>query len=288
MQPKGKLLIVGGHEDKGDVIGENLIIHKKKESTTHFEILGTLISRIPRAHHIIEIIASASSIPSEMEELYINSFKREGFTHVGIIKVECKEDAQNPFSIKRIQGAHAVFFTGGDQNKLVSLLAPSALLSAIKNKYHSDKNFIVGGTSAGAMVLPEIIISGGLIREALFKEDIKIAQGFDLIKNVLVDTHFIKRGRIARLTHAVILNPSCLGIGLGEDTALLVTDGNRAECIGSGMVILIDGSKMGLTNLNDVDDYTPIIVENMNMCILAEGSCYLLKERKYLRDIVIE
>lgn len=283
MIPKGKLLIVGGHENKGEEdAGENLTIHKKQSSTSHFEILGSLISKIPRAHHIIEIIASASSIPLEMETLYLESFKREGFTQVGIIKVETKEDASYPVSIKRVQGAHAVFFTGGDQEKLVSLLAHTELLKAIHTKYYSDKHFIVGGTSAGAMAIPEIIITSGLIREALFKEDIKIAKGFDFIKHVIVDTHFIKRGRFARLAHAIALNPTCLGIGLGEDTALLISEGNIAECIGSGMVILIEGNDIGITNINDVDATTPIVIENLKISIIAEGSCYSLAERKFI------
>lgn len=279
MTPKGKLLIIGGHEDKGELTGENLTIHKKNKSQTHFEILGTLISKIPRAHHIIEIIASASSIPDEMDELYINSYKREGFTHVGIIKVENKEDANNPISIKRIKGAHAVFFTGGDQKKLVSMIAQTELLTAIKNKYYTDKNFIVGGTSAGAMAIPETIITGGLIREALYKDEIKIDKGLDFIKDVIVDTHFIKRGRFARLAHAITLNPTCLGIGLEENTALIISEGNHAACIGSGMVILIDGSKISATNINEVDDSTAIVVEDLRVSILAEGSCYLLKEK---------
>ncbi len=283
MIPKGKLLIIGGHENKGEeIVGENLTVHKKKESQSHYEILGTLISKIPRAHHVIEIIASASSIPQEMEKVYIDSYKREGFTQVGIIKVENSKDAANPDSIKRIQGAHAVFFTGGDQNKLVSLIADTNLLEAIKTKYNSDKNFIVAGTSAGAMAIPEIIIAGGLIREALYKEDIKIAKGLDIIKNIIVDTHFIKRGRFARLAHAVILNPSCLGIGLGEDTSLIISEGNYAECIGSGMVIIIDGNKINSSNVDAVDNSTPIIVENLNVSIIAEGSCYLLRERKFI------
>ena len=283
MIPKGNLLIVGGHENKGEEdAGENLTIHKKQISTSHFEILGRLISKIPRAHHIIEIIASASSIPLEMETLYLESFKREGFTKVGIIKVETKEDASNPISIKRIQGAHAVFFTGGDQEKLVSLLAHTILLNAIHTKSYADKHFIVGGTSAGAMAIPETIITSGLIREALFKEDIKIAKGFDFINQVIVDTHFIKRGRFARLAHAVALNPTCLGIGLGEDTALLISEGNIAECIGTGMVILIDGNNIGITNINDVDATTPIVIENLKISIIAEGSCYSLTERKFI------
>ncbi len=279
MIPKGKLLIIGGHEDKGEVAGENLHIHKKHR-TTHFEILGALISRIPRTHHIIEIIASASSIPDDMEKLYVSAFKEKGFTKVGIIRVADKKGGSDSETIMRIKSAHAVFFTGGDQQKLVSLLADTPVLNAIKNKYHSDEHFIVAGTSAGAMAIPEVIITGGVIGSALFKGDIKIASGLNLINNLLVDTHFIKRGRFARLAHAVTLNPSCLGIGLEENTALLISEGNHAECLGSGMVIMIDASSMGATNINDVDDNTPIVVEDLKVSILAEGSCYLLSERK--------
>ncbi len=280
MIPKGKLLIIGGHENKGDISGENLDIKKNKDCKTHFEILGSLIQKIPRAHHVIQIIASASSVPDEMDELYMNSYKKEGFTHVGIIRVENKEDARNPESIQKIKTAHAVLFTGGKQDKLISILAETPLLAAIKNKYYSDKNFIAGGTSAGAMVMPEIIIMGGVISEALFKGEIKIAKGFGLIKNVIVDTHFIKRGRFGRLAHAVTLNPTCLGIGLGEDTALLISEGNKAECIGSGMIILIDGSKINSTNIDIAQGATPIVVDNLIVTIIAEGSCYLLAERK--------
>ncbi len=282
MVPKGKLIIIGGHESKGKADGENLTIHKKDRSQSHFEILGTLISTIPREHHVIEIIASASSKWQEMEELYISSFKRVGFTHVGYIKVEDEDDARNPVSINRINESHAVFFTGGEQTKLISRLAETELLAAIKTKYYTDKDFIVAGTSAGAMVMPEIIITGGLIRAALYKGEIKINKGFGLIKEIIVDTHFIKRGRFARLAHAVTLNPSCLGIGLEEDTALIISEGNRAHCIGSGMVVLIDGSNIGETNIMEVDEYTPIVIENLIVSILAEGSGYLLKERKFL------
>ncbi len=282
MIPKGRLLIIGGHEDKGEIAGQNLKIHKKKISQSHFEILGTLISKIPRAHHHIEIIASASSIPVEMEQIYIDSYKREGFTKVGIIKVEDKKDGFNPLSIERIKNAHAVFFTGGDQSRLVTLLVETELLNTIKKKYYSDKNFIVGGTSAGAMAIPEIIITGGIIREALYKDDLKISKGFNLIDNLIVDTHFIKRGSFGRLAHAIILNPTCLGIGLEEDTALIICHGYKAECMGSGMVILIDGSKINSTNITHADPLTPITVDNLIISILAEGSCYMLKERKLI------
>lgn len=283
--PKGKLLLIGGHEDKGlEIAGENLKVHSKKATRSHFEILSSLISRIPRAHHRIEIITAASSLPLEMEKMYIEAYKQAGFTQVHMMKVEERKDAGDPDAIKQIQAAHAVFFTGGDQNKLLALIAQTDLLSAIHKKYFSDPHFIVGGTSAGAMVMPETIITGGLIHEALYSSDIKMATGFGLISGLIVDTHFIKRGRFGRLAHAVGLNPDCLGVGLGEDTALLISEGNRAECLGSGMVILIDGREIGHTNIRTAAGLTPILIENLKVSILAEGSGYLFQERQFLKQ----
>jgi cyanophycinase len=281
--PKGKLLVIGGHESKGEIPGENLKVHKRKTSASHFEILGTLILKTPRQHHAIEIIAAASSIPEEMEALYISSYKQAGFTHVGIIKVENKKEGSDPASLKRIKNAHAVFFTGGDQEKLMSRLAKTKLLAAIKKKYYNDPCFIVGGTSAGAMSIPETIITGGIIGAALYKGDIRMGKGLGLLPGTIIDTHFIKRGRFARLAHAVTLHPSCLGIGLEEDTAFLISEGNKAQCIGSGMIILIDGTRIKSTNISKAKGTTPIMVENLKVSILAEGGFFLLKERKWMR-----
>jgi cyanophycinase len=280
MTPKGTLIIIGGHEDKV-IDGESLIISKRKECSPHTEILAKLISKIPRAHHIIEIIATASTIPETMEEMYQQAYQTAGFTHIGFIRIENKEEANDPSIIKRIEYCHAVFFTGGDQSRLTKVLNDTEVLNAIKKKYHDDKNFIVAGTSAGAMAIPETIITDGIFREALMKDDIKIGKGFDLIENVIVDTHFIIRGRFARLALAVSMNPSCLGIGLGEDTALTISNGNEAECTGSGMVIIIDGKEIGKTNSTTVDECTPIIIENLKVHILSEGSKFLLTERKF-------
>jgi len=276
MTPKGKILIIGGHEDKGALEGENLNVHKKNKAKSHFEILGYLIQRIPRAHHIIEIIASASTIPEEMENLYINSYKKEGFTHVGFIKVENRKDASNTDSIKRIKVAHAIFFTGGDQSKLVALLKETPISAAIKKKYYADKNFIVGGTSAGAMAMPGSIISQGVIAEALFEGDLKMEAGLNLIDRVIIDTHFIKRGRFARLAHAVALNPTCIGLGLGEDTSLLISEGTKAKCIGTGMVIIINGQNIKNTNIGSAHGSQGIYMENLIVNILVEGSEYIL------------
>jgi cyanophycinase len=130
------------------------------------------------------------------------------------------------------------------------------------------------------MALPEIIIKDGIICEALYKDDIHISTGLGLIKQIIVDTQFIKRGRFARLAHAIALNPTSLGIGLEENTAILISEGHHAECIGSGMVILIDGSEIHVSNVNEVNNTTPMIMDNLKVSILAKGSCFSLKSEK--------
>lgn len=281
MIPKGRLCIIGGHEEK-DEKGESLSIIQREKRITHFEILRALVSRVPHTHHAIELIAAASAIPQEMEELYIAAYKAEGFTEVGVIRIDETKDTSDPMLIKRVQSAHAVFFTGGDQNRLTAILNNTSLLEAIHHKYLHDPHFILAGTSAGAMSMPELILKKGILEEALLKNAVETGAGFAVISKVLVDTHFIKRGRFSRLALAVTKNPDCLGIGLGEDTALLISEGNEAECIGSGMVILIDGSAISACNLKRADDHTPVVVENLKVHILAEGTRYRIKEKVFI------
>ena len=282
MTPKGKLFVIGGHEDKG-FTGETPEILSRETHPTHFEILGSLISAEPRAHHIIEVIAAASAIPGEMEDMYVKAYRNAGFSKVGVIRINEAADAHNEALVKRIHYAHAVFFTGGDQKRLVSLIGGSPLLDAIKKKYQNDEHFIVAGTSAGAMSIPAIMISRGIIEEALLKSDIEMSTGLGLISGLIVDTHFIKRGRLGRLAYAVGLNAhSCTGIGIGEDAAVIISGGNEMECSGSGMVIIIDGSGMKATNIAQADDHTPIAIEDLKLHILTNGCKYFLKEKKFV------
>lgn len=282
LTPKGKLFIIGGHEDKG-FVGETPAILSREKHPTHFEILGSLISGVPREHHIIEIIAAASAIQGDMEAMYVNAYKNVGFTKVGIIRIENEAQANDENNIKRIRYAHSVFFTGGDQKRLTSLLRGTRVLDAIRRKYINDEDFIVAGTSAGAMSIPATMIARGVIEEALLKGDLEMGEGLGLINNIIVDTHFIKRGRFGRLAQAVARNPAAdVGIGLGEDAALIITNGNEAECSGSGMVVIIDGTGIGQTNIAQVDDYTPLAIENLKVHLLANGCRYLIKEKKFL------
>ena len=132
--------------------------------------------------------------------------------------------------------------------------------------------------------MSKTMLHKGHKNEALIKGDVRTTSGLGFIDNCIIDTHFIKRGRIGRLTQAILVNPSCTGIGLGEDTALMVTKGNKMECFGSGMVVILDGDHIKHTNVAYAEEGTALCVENITMHILAKGNRFLLKERKFLPE----
>ncbi len=132
------------------------------------------------------------------------------------------------------------------------------------------------------MVLPSVIIASGGETEALLFHNIVISSGFGLLPQCIVDTHFIKRGRFSRLTHAILLSPEKLGIGLGEDSALVIYNGNEAQCTGSGMVVIIDGTEIRQTNIAHAKEGEPVYLDNIRAYFLVRGCKFLLKERKFI------
>lgn len=130
------------------------------------------------------------------------------------------------------------------------------------------------------MVMSSIMITAGGLAEALIEQDLKTSSGLAFIQNCIIDTHFIKRGRFARLAHAIIINPDQLGVGLGEDTALIIKNGSEAECRGSGMVVIIDGKHIRQTNITAVRDNEPVYVENLKVHLLVKGCRFSIKTRK--------
>ena len=279
MNPKGTILIIGGAEDRGDLEKEEQ--RRDNRQYEKFEILKELLPKNGKKERI-EIIMTASGIPREMQEMYMNAFTEIGFSDIGFIDIKDKVEAREPGFCERVEKAHSVFFSGGDQFKLSSILGGTKTIEVIKYKYLHDKDFIVAGTSAGAMAIPKLMIYQGGKHEAMLKDDIQIASGLGILDSCIVDTHFIKRGRFGRLAHAVVMNPEALGIGLGEDTALVIKDGYHAECMGSGMVVIIDGSQILQTNITEIEDNNPIFVENLKVDLLVKGCKFSIKERKMI------
>jgi cyanophycinase len=281
LNPKGKLLIIGGSEDKGP-IRRPPVIKLKNKGFVDFEILRTLIPGPDSKFKTIEVITTASQVPFQTGNMYIRSFKKAGFTNVGHISIENKEELINDSYLERISRAHAILFSGGDQYRLSTIIAGSDLMAAIAKRYREDEEFILAGTSAGAMAMSYVMIYHAEVNEAMLKGHVKTTHGLEMIDHCIIDTHFVKRGRFVRLSQAVIMNPTCMGIGLGEDTALLIENGNEAMCLGSGMVVIIDGSEMDQCNLNEVENDYALCVQNLKVHLLVRGCGFLISERKFI------
>lgn len=276
--PKGKLILIGGAEDKGE--SGSVDIEHKNRDFQHLEILSELVPD-KKAGRKIEIITTASSQPHEVSDMYRDAFDKMGFKHIDFINMGNNYDAKNPQFIKRIEKAQAVLFSGGDQFRLSTIMGNTDVLSAILARYTNDKDFIVAGTSAGAMALPTLMMYEGENNEALLKGTVKISSGMGFLDGCLVDTHFVKRGRFGRLAQAVVMNPTCIGIGLGEDTALILKKG-MAECRGSGMVTIIDSRDIGHTNIAYARENAPLCIENLRVHILCKGTRFELDKRKFI------
>jgi cyanophycinase len=278
--PKGKLLIIGGAEDKG--ADNRPDIGNDNKEFKPYEILEELLPDGKKSKSIEVITTASAKKPIEIGEDYLETFDRLGFGNVGLIQIGNKEDGRDRSFMKRVEKAHAVLFPGGDQFRLATILGCTDVLDVIMNKYYTDEDFIVAGTSAGAMAMAKVMIYRGDSNEALLKGDLAISAGLGLLDYCIIDTHFVRRGRFGRLAQAVLMNPACIGIGLGEDTALIISRGNRAECRGSGMVTIIDGKQIRHTNIAYAEEKTPLCVENLKVHILCKGNGFLLKERKFL------
>ncbi|HYJ38342.1 MAG TPA: cyanophycinase [Chitinophagaceae bacterium] len=280
--PKGKLIAIGGAEDKGTDL-EKGEIHRSNLNFFELGILRRIVEEAGGTSSRIEIITTASSIPHEIGDNYMNAFGKVGSTNVGVMHIRRREDALNDQYLERIRHCDAVMFSGGNQMRLSSIFGGTEFLEIVHQRYQ-EENFLVAGTSAGAMAMSNTMIYEGNSTRAHLKGEVKITTGLSFMRNVIFDSHFEKRGRFGRLAQAVAANPSCVGIGLGEDTGMLVTDGNKMEAIGSGLVIIIDGRHINHCNIADIPDGCPVSIENLLVHFCEKGNGYLVKERKFLME----
>ncbi len=282
MIPKGKLIPIGGAEDKGTDLETGYI---ERNNLNFFElgILSKIVNETKNGiESRIEVITTASSIPIEVGNNYIEAFDKLNCKNMDVMHIRDREDASKEEFISRIKNADAVMISGGNQLRLTSTFGGTEIYKILHNRYMNDANFLLAGTSAGAMAMSNTMIYEGSASDAHLKGTVKVTTGLAFMQDVIFDSHFDKRGRFGRLAQAVTSNPSCLGIGLGEDTGLLITDGNKMEAIGSGMVIILDGYGIGYSNIADIPFNHPISVENLKVHLLAKGDTYLLSQRKFV------
>lgn len=275
MKIHGKLIIIGGAVDKGSFTETDLDVNAPKNLNFFEEgILKRIIKE--SLHHErsrIEVITTASKIPREIGPEYVKAFNYLGANNVDVLHIERREQAMDPEILERLKKADVVMFTGGDQLRLSSILGGTPFHDMLLDKYRNEP-FIYAGTSAGAAAASNNMIYQGSSSEALLKGEVKITSGLGLIDDVVIDTHFVQRGRIGRLFQAVVGNPKVLGVGLGEDTGLFIANGKQMEAIGSGLVILVDGREVKDTNLTQVELGQPISINHLVTHVLSKNDTF--------------
>ena len=273
-QIKGTLIPIGGNEDKGialdevyplDFIDDGILYHVVKEAG------GTKSS--------IVVIPTASSIPVEVGDSYFKAFAALGCENVSILDIRSKQDSEKNSSIDLIKNADCVMFSGGNQSKITDKIGGTTIHEILLDRYKSDENFVIAGTSAGAMAMSNEMISGGSASEAFFKGAVTMYKGLGLIPELIIDTHFIKRGRFGRQAEAVAKFPSLIGIGLAEDTGMIIKNGKDCTVIGSGMAIVFDGSTLTHNNEQILQEATPMSLVNLKVHVLSNSDQFDLKNR---------
>jgi cyanophycinase len=277
----GKLIIIGGAVDKGSFTETDF--DKSAAKNLNFFETGILKRIIDESKHKelsrIEVVTTASKIPKEIGPEYVKALSYLGANNVDILDIVKREQATEPEILERLKAANVVIFTGGDQLRLTSILGGTPFHDILLDKYRNE-DFIYAGTSAGAAAASNNMIYQGSSSEALLKGEVKITSGLGLIDDVVIDTHFVQRGRIGRLFQAVVGNPKVLGIGLGEDTGLLITNGRQMEAIGSGLVILVDGREIKDTNLTQVELGQPISISHLVTHVMSKYDTFNLDTYK--------
>ncbi len=270
MVPKGKLIIIGGAVDLGSSLSYNdNISHPHYVKFFEKGILRRIITESAKGtDSVVEVITTASKIPELVGTEYIKSFNQLQLTNVHVLDIRSREQANAPDTLARVRNADVVMFSGGDQLRLTAIFGGTEFLRILKTRY-KEENFIIAGTSAGAAAASSNMIYRGSSSEALIKGEIQITGGLGLIDDVIVDTHFVQRGRIGRLFYAVATNPGMLGIGLGEDAGLLITEGVTLEAIGSGLTILVDGRYISETNIYDIEIGSPVSIDNLKVHVMS-------------------
>lgn len=229
----------------------------------------------------IVIVPTASDTPSDRARDYEAVFAPFRPAALHTLHIGERSDAGSPEVVKIIDETTLFMFAGGDQLRLSSLIGGTRLHEALLARYRSG-GCVVAGTSAGATVISETMIFQNNRFRVFRKGGLEMTKGFGLIDDVIFDTHFSQRSRISRLVHAVATNPALLGLGIDEDTGLIIEDEVRATVVGSGTVIVVDGSSIALNHIGYVDNGMPFALTDVNYSVLTAGVVYDLRRRTVL------
>jgi cyanophycinase len=255
----GTLIIIGGHEDK---VGERAVLKEVAE-------------RLRGGRLVLATIASHQ--PEGYFDSYQEAFADLGVTDLVELYVEQRSETSDAEKLKVFEGATGVFFTGGDQLRISSQVGDTPIEQQVRAIF--DKGGVIAGTSAGASVMSDVMLVKGPSRESYKIGDVRMAAGLGLVRDVIIDQHFAERGRFGRLFGAVAQNPGVLGLGVDEDTAMVVR-GSRFEVIGAGAVYVVDGAGVTHSNIAEAEPERVLSIYDLRVHVLSSGDAFDLDHRR--------
>ncbi|MBI4783580.1 MAG: cyanophycinase [Oscillatoriophycideae cyanobacterium NC_groundwater_1537_Pr4_S-0.65um_50_18] len=258
---QGQLVIIGGGEDK-----EN-----------NCTVLREFVRRAGGTQARIAVLTAATSLPREVGDTYTGVFKRLGVEDVRVINTERREDSERSEALELAEQATGLFFTGGDQARITDLIKGTKLDQIIHKRY--SEGAVVGGTSAGAAMMPDVMIVEGESETNPRANVVEMGPGMGFLPGIVVDQHFAQRGRLGRLISALMLQPAVLGIGIDEDTAVIVS-GDEFEVIGHGAVTVVDESASTHNNADGTLKDEALAVCGVKLHILPQGYRFNLKTKQ--------
>lgn len=260
---RGRLLIIGGAEDK----------------TGKMEILREAVRQMDGDRMVV--MTTATEHPEEAGETYREIFLKLGAKDVEAVSVENRRQADGAEAERALRRAGAVFFTGGDQLRITSILGGTRAYQALMETYR--RGALIAGTSAGASALSSTMITDGLNNDPARKCTLKMAPGLGLVEQVLIDQHFAQRGRLGRLLCGVAENPHILGIGIDEDTAIRIDPDARFFVLGSSAVTVIDGITITDSNVSELAPNEILAIRGVTLHVLPRGYGFDLMTREVLK-----
>lgn len=259
-RPEGTLIIIGGHEDKE---GKRVILRE--------------VARKLRGNRKLIIATVASHEPEGYFDAYQRAFADFGVTDLTELYVENRAETLDEDKLHCLDNADGIFFSGGDQLRIISQIGNTPIERRVWEIY--ERGGLIAGTSAGASVMSDIMLVRGSNAESHRIGDLHMAPGLALIRGVIIDQHFAERGRIGRLLGAVAQNPGVLGIGIDEDTAIIV-QGSTFEVIGSGAVYIVDGTGVTYSNIAEERPDRALSMYDVRMHVLSSGDRFNLESRR--------
>jgi cyanophycinase len=251
------VMVIGGAEDK---VNGCVIL------TAFFQSAGGKKATIG-------IVPCASQEPSVVGDRYYQIFKGMDAKQIQILDIRQPKECDESRWLNTLADCTGIFFTGGDQMRLCDLLGGSKFMAAIQARIQSG-DLVFAGTSAGAAIIGERMISGGISGESPNRSLVDLTDGLGIFPELLVDQHFHNRNRMARLMSAIAANPDKLGIGIDEDTCAAFNDDGTFEVVGKGTITIIDPGKLTHTNYLDSSQTSPLSLHNLTVHVLSQGDRY--------------